>query len=85
MFFLPPGCNFAEEFVAGLIARLASAEPVAMAQVQIHANTASLRRSVTEAFIVQGNMFMPRIRLLDDFASDPDFPDIPGPLSLIHI
>ncbi|MCY4542158.1 MAG: double-strand break repair protein AddB [Rhodobacteraceae bacterium] len=81
VFFLPPGCHFAEEFVAGLISRMANTEPAAMAQVRIHANTASLRRAITEAFIAQGNTFIPRIRLLTEFATDPDFPNIPGPVS----
>ena len=81
VFSLPPGCDFANELITGLNERLASSPPTAMAEVQIHVGTASLRQHIIDACIARGNTFIPRIRLLSDFATDPGFPDIPGPVS----
>ncbi len=81
VFSLPPGCDFANELVTGLGERLATSPPTAMAEVQIHVGTASLRQSIVDACIGRGNSFIPRIRLLSDLAIDPDFPEFAGPVS----
>lgn len=72
LFALPPGADFPLALVDGLIARMSSAPPGAMARVEVFLNTARMRRRVTDLFLQRGPRLLPRLRLVTDIA------DVPG-------
>jgi double-strand break repair protein AddB len=69
LFALPPGVDFPAELVNGLLTRMASQPPEAMARATLILNTQRMRRRVTECFIAQGARFLPRLLLVTDAAS----------------
>lgn len=69
LFALPPGVDFPAELVHGLLTRMESQPPEAMARVTLILNTQRMRRRVTECFIAQGARFLPRLLLVTDAAS----------------
>jgi ATP-dependent helicase/nuclease subunit B len=80
LFALSPGCDFPTELAKGLIERFSQDGPLALAQVDLYLNTARMRTRVTEAFQAQGATFLPRIRLITEFADHPDLalpPSVP--------
>ncbi len=82
VFFLPPGCDFSEEFTKGLIERFAPSSPLAMAQAEIYLNTGRVRRGIIKAFGEQGTYLLPKMRLVTELAHDSRFfeiaPPVPG-------
>jgi double-strand break repair protein AddB len=80
LFALPPGVDFPAALVRGLRARLATAPPEAMAEVDLYLNTARMRRAVRDAFQTAGPGFLPRLRLVTDLDRDPRFPEHPLPV-----
>ena len=78
---LPPGCNFSNEFVTGLLTRMQGKEPVDMARVQIYVNVRSLERDIVSKIIEGGNSFLPKISLITELAHHPALPYIAGPAS----
>ncbi|MCY1126633.1 double-strand break repair protein AddB [Frigidibacter sp. RF13] len=73
---LPPGADFAQSFVAGVLARMADKPPEAMAAVTIYLNTAKMRERVRAAFRAHGPMLLPRLKLLSELDADPSL-DLP--------
>lgn len=71
LFGLPPGSDFPASLVAGVIDRMASQPPEAMAKVEIFLNTARMRRRVTDLFVQSGARLLPRLRLLTEIADRP--------------
>lgn len=71
IFALPPGVDFAQELVAGLIARMADRPPEAMARVQLYLNSGRTQRRVREEFDRHGARFLPRLRLVTDLGRQP--------------
>jgi ATP-dependent helicase/nuclease subunit B len=80
LFALPPGVDFPAELVHGLLTRMESQPPEAMARVTLILNTQRMRRRVTECLIAQGARFLPRLLLVTDAASLGPTP-LPAPVS----
>ena len=80
VFALPPGCDFAKEFVRGLLARQAGLPPENLARTEIYLNTGEVRRGVLRALTESGPALLPRIRLVTELALDRRFYDIPRPV-----
>ncbi len=76
LFGLPPGADFPQALVGGLISRMADAPPEAMARVTLFLNTARMQRAVRATFDGRGARFLPRLRLITDLGRDP-LPDLP--------
>ncbi|WP_284165162.1 PD-(D/E)XK nuclease family protein [Frigidibacter sp. SD6-1] len=76
LFGLPPGADFAQGFVAGLMARTAGRPPEALAEVTIYLNTAKMRERVRAAFRARGPLLLPRLKLLSELDADPTL-DLP--------
>lgn len=72
VFALPPGVDFPQALVAGLLARMAGSPPEAMARVTLYLNTNRMKRRVAEVFADRGALILPRLRVLTDLA--PDLP-----------
>lgn len=71
LFALPPGANFPELLVSGLVTRMAGHPPEAMARVALYLNTSRMLREVRTAFDSHGSRFLPRLRLITDLGRDP--------------
>lgn len=71
IFGLAPGLDFPAELVNGLIARTAGQPPEALARVEIHVNTARMRRRIIDLFTARGARLLPRLRLLTELADSP--------------
>lgn len=83
VFGLPPGSDFATEFVSGLIERMAPLPPQAMAKVTIYLNTARMHRRVRDLCAMQGPRFLPRLLLLSDVTKDPSL-SVPAPVPALR-
>lgn len=68
IFGLAPGTDFPAELVSGLIERMASQPPEAMARVEVYLNTTRMRRRVTDLFAARGARLLPRLRLVTELA-----------------
>ncbi|MDQ2065197.1 double-strand break repair protein AddB [Xinfangfangia sp. CPCC 101601] len=71
VFGLPPGVDFPQRLVDGLLARLQGQPPEALARVTIYLNTARIRRRVQQEFAKRGASFLPKLPLIGDLAGDP--------------
>lgn len=80
LFALPPGVDFPRALVQGLLTRMASQPPEAMASVTLYLNTNRMRRRVTELLTEQGAMFLPRLLVLTEIGPDRPFADFPAPV-----
>ncbi|MDP1669151.1 double-strand break repair protein AddB [Phaeovulum sp.] len=74
LFALPPGVDFPQAFVAGLLARRAGDAPDALARTQIFLPSARMLRRVRAAFDGCGAGFLPRLRLVTELGAEP----VPG-------
>jgi double-strand break repair protein AddB len=77
LFALPPGVDFARALVDGLLDRMASQPPEALAGVTLYLNTNRMRRRVTDLLVERGAMLLPRLRVLTDITPDRPLPGIP--------
>jgi ATP-dependent helicase/nuclease subunit B len=73
---LPPGVDFPAAFVDGLLARMASAAPEAIARVTVYLNTARMLSAVRTAFDARGARLLPRLRIVTDLGRTP-MPGVP--------
>ncbi len=80
LFALPPGVDFPAELVAGLVDRMASKQPEAMARVTLILNTQRMRRRVVECLQAKGARFLPRILMVTELAAITDLA-LPKPIS----
>ncbi|MBE2276594.1 MAG: double-strand break repair protein AddB [Rhodobacteraceae bacterium] len=71
VFALPPGADFPARLAGGLVRRLGSAPPEALARVTLYLNTQRMRRRLREAFLARGALLLPRLRLVTELAEDP--------------
>lgn len=74
LYALPPGIDFAQEFVRGLLDRFADQPPQALARVTIYVNATPTLSAIRRAFDARGPLLLPRLRSVT--ALDP------GPLLL---
>ncbi len=77
VFAVPPGQNFAAEFVAGYRRRLAGKPPETAARTSVILSAERLRQGIRYEFAKGPPGLLPDLRLVTDFADDPIFPDIP--------
>ncbi|WP_299842140.1 double-strand break repair protein AddB [uncultured Paracoccus sp.] len=71
LYALPPGVDFAREFVAGFLQRMAGQPPEAMARATIYANSGRTLTALTEAFDARGPLLLPRLRIVTDLGAGP--------------
>ncbi|WP_295530822.1 double-strand break repair protein AddB [uncultured Thioclava sp.] len=71
VFALPPGVDFPKELVTGLLERMQSQPPEAIARVQLYLNSGRMLRRVREEFQRSGARYLPRLRLVSDLGQDP--------------
>jgi ATP-dependent helicase/nuclease subunit B len=71
VFSLPPGADFPAELVRGLLERMASEPPEALARVTLYLNTSRMRRRVEALFAAAGAHLLPKLRLITDLPQDP--------------
>ncbi len=85
VFTLSIGCNFAQAFVDGLLARFEDQPPDALARVEVFVNTRRMERRIHALLLQQGALLLPRLRLITDIASLPDLPvNLPAPVSSLR-
>lgn len=71
IFASPPGVDFADGLVTGLLARTAHMTPGDLAKVEIYVNTTRMQRRIRAVFDAGPARLLPRIRLITDLADDP--------------
>ncbi len=81
IFGAPPGVDFAQGLVDGLLSRTADFAPEDLARTEIYVNTNRMQRRIKEVFAAGPAKLLPRIRLITDLAKDPVSVDIPPPVS----
>ena len=69
LYALPPGVDFPAELVKGLLARMSSQPPEALARVTLIVNTQRMRRRVTECLQARGALLLPRLMLVTEAAA----------------
>ncbi|MGB0959224.1 MAG: double-strand break repair protein AddB [Halocynthiibacter sp.] len=72
VFAVPLGVSFAAALKEGVMARLATASPEAVARVEIIVNTSRMRRQLQSEFQQGPAGFTPRIRVLSDLGEAPE-------------
>ena len=81
---LPPGANFPRAFVAGLLERVGTDDPAALARVTVYLNTRRMLRAVEQELTAQGARLLPRLRLVTNLAQDMILPNLPAPVSALR-
>ncbi len=71
VFACPPGANFSEIVVTGLLNRLKNHPPEHLARTTIFTNARRSKRQLEEVFIQHSAGLLPHIRLITDLADDP--------------
>ena len=80
VFGLPPGVDFPDLLVKGLMARLAGTSAEQMARVQLIVNTRRMARRIRDLFDQGPPSLLPRINLLTDLGEDWNSREIPPPV-----
>lgn len=80
VFALPPGADFPEALVDGLIAKTAGQPPQALARVQLIVNTRRMARRIRSLFDQGPARLLPRIELITDLGDHWDLAHIPEPV-----
>lgn len=81
---LPPGADFAQVLVDGLIDLAGHMAPQDFARIQIFVNTARMQRRIRTVFDAGPARLLPRIRLVTDLAKDPVATGITLPVSSLR-
>ena len=81
IFASPPGVDFAQGLVDGLIARTAHMTPTDLARVEIYVNTTRMQRRIRAVFDAGPARLLPQVRLITDLANDPVSLDLPPAIS----
>ena len=84
IFASPPGVDFAQGLVDGLIARTAHMTPTDLAKVEIYVNTTRMQRRIRAVFDQGPARLLPRVRLITDLANNPVSLDLPPAVSPLH-
>lgn len=71
LFALPCGVDFADEFVAGFLRRMAGQPPEAIARCTIYANSARTRSALLAGFDRHGPLLLPQLRVVTDLGAGP--------------
>lgn len=81
IFASPPGVDFAQGLVDGLVARMAHMTPTDLARVEIYVNTTRMQRRIRTVFDDGPARLLPRVRLITDLTNDPVSLDLPPAVS----
>ncbi|KQB96532.1 helicase [Loktanella sp. 1ANDIMAR09] len=84
IFASPPGVDFADGLVAGLLDRTAGMAPNDLARIEIYVNTTRMQRRIRAVFDAGPARLLPRIRLITDLANDPVSLALPPAVSPLH-
>lgn len=79
IFGLAPGVDFGQGLIEGLLARVKTMTPDALARVEIFVNTRRMQRRLRDLFDAGPAMLLPRIRLVTDLAGLPTAAGLPLP------
>ncbi|PZO67301.1 MAG: double-strand break repair protein AddB [Paracoccus denitrificans] len=74
---LPPGADFATEFVQGLIDRFRGQPPEALAGATVYLNSSRTLISINAAFARQDALLLPQLRLITDLGAGTGAPVVP--------
>mgnify|MGYP000088349826 CR=1 FL=1 len=80
VFGLPPGVDFPQALVDGLLARCQGQPPEALARVELIVNTERMRRRIRAIFDAGPPRILPRIRVLSE-VEPPWTAEIPEPVA----
>ena len=69
LYALPPGVDFAQEFVAGFLQRMQGQAPDLIARTTIYANSGRTLTAMKEAFDRHGPLLLPRMRVVTDLGA----------------
>ncbi|SFO98130.1 double-strand break repair protein AddB [Tranquillimonas alkanivorans] len=78
LFGLPPGADFPEQLVAGILSRTEGMAPEALARVEVFVNTRRMQRRMRDILSAGPARLLPRIRLITDLSHDIPLPGV-GP------
>ena len=81
IFASPPGVDFAQGLVEGLVARTAHMTPTDLARVEIYVNTTRMQRRIRAVFDAGPARLLPRVRLITDLGNDPVSLNLPPAVS----
>ncbi|RMC37180.1 double-strand break repair protein AddB [Paracoccus siganidrum] len=83
LYALPPGVDFAGEFVAGFLERMRGRPPEAVARVTIYANASRTLTAMQAAFDAQAKtgMLLPRMRIVTDLGTQGARGPLAAPLA----
>lgn len=76
-----PGVNFPKALVQGLLEKLGSDDPTALARTTVYLNTRRMLRAVEEVLLAQGARLLPRLRLISDLSQEMVLEGLPAPVS----
>lgn len=71
LFALPPGIDFARDFVAGFLDRMQGQPPERIAQTTIYANSGRTLAALKAAFDARGPLLLPQLRMVTDLGIGP--------------
>ncbi|WP_333780718.1 double-strand break repair protein AddB [Aliiroseovarius salicola] len=77
LFALPPGLDFPNAVVQGVLERATGIRPEALAQVEIYVNTQRMQRRMRSLFADGGARLLPQIRVLGEIGQDLATKDLP--------
>lgn len=81
VFALPPGADFPQGLVDGLLARLEDAPPHELARVEVFVNTRRMHRRIQEIFQNGPARLLPRLRIVSDIGRDAVIEGLPAQVS----
>ncbi len=81
IFATPPGVDFAQALVSGLIDRAGTLPAEEWARTEIYVNTTRMQRRIRDVFDAGPPRLLPRIRLITDLAADPSLDSLPPAVS----
>ena len=81
IFASPPGVDFAQGLVDGLLKRTTDMSPTELARVEIYVNTTRMQRRIRAVFDAGPARLLPRVRLITDLADDPVSLSLPPAVS----
>ena len=81
LFHLPPGVDFATEFVRGLQDRMTERPPEDMARTRLFLNSQRMRSRIIQVMTATGARFLPTMIVVTEIGSDIELSDLPTPVS----
>lgn len=70
LFALPPGVDYADEFVTGFLRRMQGRKPEEIARVTIYTNSARSKVEILNAFDKRGPLLLPRLKVITELGGN---------------